>query len=56
MTSEIGRKTFFTKGWGYVAALALLPYAILKSIWACGSTVGITTKEAVQNIAGFGDT
>ncbi|MEI4771361.1 hypothetical protein WAX74_17175 [Psychrobacillus sp. FJAT-51614] len=56
MRLEIGRKTYITKGWGYVAALALLPYAILKSLWAWGSTVGITTKEAVQNVAGFGDT
>jgi len=45
-----------TKGWGYVAALALLPYAILKSLWAWGSTVGFTTKQAVQDVAGFGDT
>lgn len=45
-----------TKGWGYVAALALLPYAIIKSIWAWGSTVLLTTKQAVQGVAGFGDT
>jgi len=54
--SEIADKTYLTKGWGYVAALALLPYAILKSLWAWGSTVGLTTKQAVQNVAGFGDT
>ncbi|ALC85322.1 hypothetical protein AM499_05470 [Bacillus sp. FJAT-22090] len=56
MRTEIERKTYITKVWGYVAALALLPYALLKSLWAWGSTVGITTKEAVQNVAGFGDT
>ncbi|TBX72089.1 hypothetical protein E0M25_24730 [Bacillus mycoides] len=56
MRSEIPDKTYLTKGWGYVAALALLPYAILKSLWAWGSTVGLTTKQAVQNVAGFGDT
>ena len=56
MRSEIADKTYFTKGWGYVAALALLPYAILKSLWAWGSTVGLTTKQAVQNVAGLGDT
>ncbi|MDO7486869.1 hypothetical protein Q5O89_15755 [Peribacillus frigoritolerans] len=55
MRSEIAEKTFLNKGWGYVAALALLPYAILKSLWAWGSTVGLTTKQAVQNVAGFGD-
>ncbi|GEM_PF-1429467 len=54
--SDITNKTYLTKGWGYVAALALLPYAILKSLWAWGSTVGLTTKQAVQNVAGFGDT
>ena len=36
MRSEIADKTYLTKGWGYVAALALLPYAILKSLWAWG--------------------
>jgi len=56
MRSEIAGKTYFTKAWGYVAALALLPYAFLKSLWAWGSTVGLTTKQAVQNVAGFGDT
>ena len=56
MKSEIALKTYFTKGWGYVAALALLPYAFLKSLWAWGSTVGLTTKEAIQNVAGFDDT
>jgi hypothetical protein len=54
--SEAPDKTYLTKGWGYVAALALLPYAILKSLWASGSTVGLTTKHAVQEVAGFGDT
>ena len=56
MRSEIDDKTYLTKGWGYVQAFALLPYAILKSLWAWGSTVGLTTKQAVQNIAGVGDT
>ncbi|MBS4189681.1 hypothetical protein KHA94_05580 [Bacillus sp. FJAT-49705] len=56
MRPEIADKTYLTKGWGYVAALALLPYAILKSLWAWGSTVGITTKQAVENVAGFGET
>ena len=55
MRAEIADKTYLTKGWGYVAALALLPYAILKSLWAWGSTVGLTTKQAVQDVAGFGD-
>lgn len=32
--SEIADETFLTKKWGYTAALALLPYAILKSLWA----------------------
>ena len=54
MRSEIAEKIYLTKGWGFVAALALLPYAILKSLWAWGSTVGITTKQAVQDVAGFG--
>ena len=54
--SEIVEKTFLTKGWGYVAALALLPYAILKSLWAWGLTVGLTTKQAVQSVTGIGDT
>ncbi|MCM3454512.1 hypothetical protein M3685_11210 [Heyndrickxia oleronia] len=56
MTSEIADKTYLTKGWGYVAAFALLPYAILKSLWAWGSTVGLATKQAVQDVAGFGET
>lgn len=54
--SDIADKTYFTKGWGYAAALSLLPYALLKSLWAWGSTVGLTTKQAVQNVAGFGET
>ena len=56
MRSEIADKTYMTKGWGYVAAFALLPYAILKSLWAWGSPIGLTTKQAVQNVAEFGDT
>lgn len=56
MRSEITDKIYFAKGWGYVASLALLPYAILKTLWAWGSTVGLTTKQAVQNVAGLGDT
>jgi hypothetical protein len=53
---EIADKTYLNKGWGYVAAFALLPYAILKSLWAWGSTVGLSTKQAVQDVAGFGET
>lgn len=56
LKSEIADKTYLTKGWGYTAALALLPYAILKSLWAWGSTVGIETKQALRDVAGFGDT
>lgn len=55
MKSEKVDKMYLTKGWGYVAAFALLPYAILKSLWAWGSTVGLTTNQAVQDVAGFGD-
>lgn len=55
MRTEITDKPYLTKGWGYVAAFALLPYAILKSLWAWGSTVGLTTEQAVQDVAGFGD-
>ncbi|WP_339164513.1 hypothetical protein [Siminovitchia sp. FSL W7-1587] len=54
--TETAAKTYLTKGWGYVAAFALLPYAILKSLWAWGSTVGLTTKQAAQDVAAFGDT
>jgi hypothetical protein len=53
---KIADKTFLNKKWGYTASFALLPYAILKSLWAGGSTVGLTTKQAVQDIAEFGDT
>lgn len=56
MSSKTAAKPFLNKGWGYVAALSLFPYAILKSLWAWGSTVGLTTKQAVQDVAGFGDT
>ncbi|WP_242145753.1 MULTISPECIES: hypothetical protein [unclassified Bacillus cereus group] len=56
MRSEIADKPYLTKGWGYVAALALLPYAILKSLWAWGVTVGLTTKQAIQSVAEFGNT
>lgn len=45
-----------TKARGYIAAFALLPYAILKTLWAWGATVGLTTKEAIQGVAEFGDT
>ena len=55
MSSEIANKTFLNKKWGYTAALALLPYALLKSLWAWGLTIGITTKQAVQDVAGFGN-
>ncbi|MBM7714304.1 hypothetical protein JOC94_001276 [Bacillus thermophilus] len=54
--TEKAAKSYLTKGWGYVAAFALLPYAILKSLWAWGSTVGLTTKQAAQDVAAFGDT
>ncbi|UAL53523.1 DUF3995 domain-containing protein [Metabacillus dongyingensis] len=56
MRSEIANKTYLTSGWGYVAAVALLPYAILKSLWAWGSTIGLTTEQAVQDVARFSDT
>ncbi|GIP38436.1 hypothetical protein J31TS4_17160 [Paenibacillus sp. J31TS4] len=55
MRLDLADKPYLTKGWGYAAALALLPYAILKSLWAWGSTIGLTTKQAVQDVAGFGD-
>ncbi|WP_071461084.1 hypothetical protein [Bacillus massilinigeriensis] len=55
VNSEIAGKTSSTKGWGYVAAFALLPYAILKSLWAWGLTIGLTTDQAVQEVAGFGE-
>ncbi|MGN7385804.1 hypothetical protein [Sporosarcina sp. SAFN-015] len=45
----------YSKGWGYVAALALLPYAIIKSLWAWGSTIGLATEQAIQDIAEMGD-
>lgn len=41
-----------TKAWGYIAAFTLLPYAILKTLWAWGATVGLTTKEAIQGVIG----
>ncbi|MGN7382446.1 hypothetical protein [Paenibacillus sp. SAFN-117] len=56
MKSDIADKTYLSKRWGYVAAFALLPYAILKSLWASGFTIGLTTEQAVQDVAGFGDT
>ncbi|MGG3263386.1 hypothetical protein ABER69_22435 [Bacillus paranthracis] len=56
MGSEINDKVYLSKGWGYVAAVSLLPYAILKSLWAWGSTVGLTTKQVVQSVIGFGET
>nr|WP_244520394.1 hypothetical protein [Fictibacillus solisalsi] len=56
MRPKTADKTYFTKGWGYFAALALLLYAILKWLWAWGSTVGLTTQRTVQGEAGFGDT
>lgn len=56
MTTEIADTTYLTKRWGYVAAFALLPYAILKSLWAWGSTVGLTTEQAIQDVSGLGDT
>ncbi|EMA6344741.1 hypothetical protein ACO11K_000011 [Bacillus cytotoxicus] len=56
MRSEIADKPYLTKGWGYVVTLALLPYAILKSLWAWGVTVGLTTKQAIQGVAEFGNT
>lgn len=43
--SEIADKTYLTKGWGYVAALALLPYTVLKSLWDWGATVGLNIKQ-----------
>lgn len=49
-------KRSVTKSWGCIATFALLPYAILKTLWAWGSTVGLTTKEAIQGVAEFGDT
>ncbi|CAG7658549.1 hypothetical protein PAECIP111802_07074 [Paenibacillus allorhizosphaerae] len=44
MRSEIADKTYLTKGWGYVAVFALLPYAVLKSLWAWGSNSTLSKK------------
>lgn len=49
-------KPFLSKGWGYAAAVVLLPYAILKTLWAWGSNVGLTTDRAAKEMAAFGDT
>lgn len=56
MSLEKAEKPFLSKGWGYAAAGVLLPYAILKTLWAWGLTVGLTTGRAVTEMAGFSDT
>ena len=50
MRSEIADKPYLTKGWSYVAVFALFPYAILKSLWAWGVTVFLTTLSFQQRI------
>ena len=44
------KASFYTRAWGYIAAVALLPYALIKSIWAWGGTIGITTDKALNDI------
>ncbi|EIT84137.1 hypothetical protein A374_16869 [Fictibacillus macauensis ZFHKF-1] len=38
-----------TKAWGYVAAVALLPYALLKCIWAWGGSIGSTSNQSMHD-------
>lgn len=47
-----GGNWLISHAWGYVAAIALLPYAALKTIWAFGGTIGLSSQEAVAQIAG----
>ena len=42
----------FSKIWGYIAALALLPYATIKMIWAWGGTIGFTSEKAANEVLG----
>ena len=38
--------------WGVVAACSLLPYAALKTVWAFGGTIGLTSEQAIGQISG----
>ncbi|KQU24474.1 hypothetical protein ASG65_17770 [Bacillus sp. Leaf13] len=41
----IGLQSWFQSNkWGYVASVALLPYAIFKTLWALGVPIGATQK------------
>ena len=41
----IGPQSWFQSyKWGYVASVALLPYAIFKTLWALGVPIGATQK------------
>lgn len=48
-------RTLYSRFWGYLAAVVLLPYAILKSIWLWGGTIGLTTDQAIINLSGMAD-
>jgi Protein of unknown function (DUF3995) len=34
----------YSRKWGYIASVALLPYAVLKTLWAFGITFGVTNQ------------
>ncbi|WP_342664990.1 hypothetical protein [Shimazuella kribbensis] len=49
------RSLLYSKRWGYIAAIVLLPYALLKTLWAWGMTLGLTNDAAIRTMSNFGD-
>lgn len=42
-----------SRKWGYAAFVALIPYAVLKTIWAFGITIGMPAETMAELHAGM---
>lgn len=50
---KVRSRLFYSNLWGYIASVILLPYAIIKTLWAWGITIGLTDEKAISAMAHF---
>jgi hypothetical protein len=55
VTVKARNRLFYSNLWGYTAAVILLPYAILKTLWTWGMTIGFTNEKAISTMSHIGD-
>lgn len=49
MTRKTSGEWWLSKKWGYAASVALIPYAILKTLWANGVTL-LVSKKGIEEL------